>query len=176
MKSTWYALFGGAMVALGLLGAPLVQANPRPLVDAAWLREALAAGDVLLLDAQPGKLHEAGHIPGAVHVDLFAYGPDEADAQAMQRRMQSWGVSPGRTVVIYDQGGSYLAPRLFYELLYRGHPPERLHLLDGGMARWRALWRSGDSGEVCAAGSRQLPGAAPRGRTGRSSRGVGRRR
>jgi 3-mercaptopyruvate sulfurtransferase SseA len=139
MKSAWHTLFGSALVTLTLLAAPLAQASARPLVDAAWLQQALAAGDVLVLDAQPGKLHEAGHIPGAVHVDLFAYGPDEADAQAMQRRIQSWGVSPGRTVVIYDQGGSYFAPRLYYELLYRGHPPERLHLLDGGMAKWRAV-------------------------------------
>jgi len=139
MKSTWHALFGSALVTLTLLAAPPAQANARPLVDAAWLQQALAAGEVLVLDAQPGKLHEAGHIPGAVHVDLFAYGPDEADAQAMQQRIQSWGVSPGRTVVIYDQGGSYFAPRLYYELLYRGHPPERLHLLDGGMAKWRAV-------------------------------------
>ena len=143
MKSTWHALFGSAIVALvvgfGLLAAPLAQANPRPLVDAAWLQQALAAGDVLVLDAQPLKLHEAGHIPGAVHVDLFTYGIDEKDTQAMQRRIQSWGVSPGRTVVIYDQGGGYFAPRLYYELMYRGHPPERLHLLDGGMAKWRAV-------------------------------------
>ena len=143
MKPTWHALFGSAIVALivnfGLLAAPLAQANPRPLVDAAWLQQALAAGDVLVLDAQPVKLHEAGHIPGAVHVDMFTYGIDEKDTQAMQRRIQSWGVSPGRTVVIIDHGGSYLAPRLYYELLYRGHPPERLHLLDGGMAKWRAV-------------------------------------
>lgn len=138
MKPIWNALLGGALVAFCLLAAPFAQANSRPLVDAAWLQQALAAGDVLVLDAQPGKLHEAGHIPGAVHVDLFAYGPDEADAQAMQRRIQSWGVSPGRTVVITDHGATFLAPRLYYELLYRGHPPERLHLLDGGMARWRA--------------------------------------
>lgn len=139
MKSAWHTLFGSALVTLTLLAAPLAQASARPLVDAAWLRQAIAASDVLVLDAQPGKLHEAGHIPGAVHVDMFAYGPDEADAQAMQQRIQSWGVSPGRTVVIYDQGGSYFAPRLYYELLYRGHPPERLHLLDGGMAKWRAV-------------------------------------
>jgi 3-mercaptopyruvate sulfurtransferase SseA len=138
MKSIWRTLFGGAMVALCLQVAPPALASPRPLVDPVWLQQALAAGDVLVLDAQPGKLHEAGHIPGAVHVDVFAYGPDEADAQAMQRRIQSWGVSPRRTVVIYDQGGSYFAPRLYYELLYRGHPPERLHLLDGGMTKWRA--------------------------------------
>lgn len=138
MKSPWNALFGSAVIAVVLLTAPLAKADPRPLVDAAWVQKALAAGDVVVLDARPGKLYAAGHIPGAVHVDLFSYGPDEADVQAMQRRIQSWGVSPDRTVVIYDQGGSYLAPRLFYELLYRGHPLERLHLLDGGMARWRA--------------------------------------
>lgn len=138
MKSTWHALLGGAIVVLCLLSASYAQANSRPLVDAAWLQQALAAGDVLVLDAQPSKLHEAGHIPGAVHVDMFTYGIDEKDPQAAQRRIESWGVSPRRTVVIYDQGGFYLAPRLYYELLYRGHPPERLHLLDGGMARWKA--------------------------------------
>ena len=100
MKSIWHALLGSAIASICLLAVPFAQANPRPLVDAAWLQQALATGDVLVLDAQPGKLHEAGHIPGAVHVDLFAYRPDEADAQAMQRRIQSWGVSPGRTVVI----------------------------------------------------------------------------
>jgi len=138
MKPSWHALFGSAIVAFCLLAASYAQANPRPLVDAAWLQQALATGDVLVLDAQPGKLHEAGHIPGAVHVDLFTYGMDEKDTQAMQRRIESWGVSSGRTVVITDQGGSFLAPRLYYELLYRGHSPTRLHLLDGGMARWRA--------------------------------------
>jgi 3-mercaptopyruvate sulfurtransferase SseA len=91
-----------------------------------------------VLDAQPAKLYAAGHIPGAVHVDMFAYGIDEKDTQAMQLRIESWGVSSRRTVVIYDQGGTYLAPRLFYELLYRGHPLDRLHLLDGGLAQWRA--------------------------------------
>ena len=138
MKSTWHALFGSAIVALCLLVASPPQANPRPLVDPAWLQQALAAGEVLVLDAQPGKLYAAGHIPGAVHVDVFAWGMDSDDAQAMQRHIRSWGVSPDRTVVIADQGASYFAARTYYELLYRGHPPERLHVLDGGMAKWRA--------------------------------------
>ncbi len=75
MKPTWHALFGGALMAFCLLAAPFAQANLRPLVDATWLQQALAEGDMLVLDAQPGKLHEAGHIPGAVHVDLFALRP-----------------------------------------------------------------------------------------------------
>lgn len=139
MESIWRTLFGSVIVALCLQVAPPAQASPRPLVDPAWLQQALASGDVLVLDAQPGKLFEAGHIPGAVHVDVFAWGMDTDDAQAMQRHLRSWGVSPGRTVVIADQGGSYFAARTYYELLYRGHPPERLHVLDGGMAKWRAV-------------------------------------
>jgi len=138
MTSPWTVVLGRLILAFGLLAALPAQATPRSLVDVAWLQQALAAGELLLLDAQPVKLHDAGHIPGAVHVDVFAFGLDEKDAVAMQQRIRSWGVSPGRSVVIYDQGGSYFAPRLYYELLYRGHPPERLHLLDGGMARWRA--------------------------------------
>lgn len=137
MKPTLHALLASAITALCLLATPLVQA--RPLVDAAWLQQRLAAGDVLVLDAQPGKLHEAGHIPGAVRVNVFAWGMDEGNAQAMQRHIQSWGVSPDRTVVITDEGASFLAPRVYYELLYRGHPPERLHVLDGGMAKWRSV-------------------------------------
>jgi thiosulfate/3-mercaptopyruvate sulfurtransferase len=139
MKSAWSALLGSLLLVASLLAAPPLLANPRALVDAAWLQQRLAAGDVLVLDAQPGKMHEAGHIPGAVRVDVFAWGMDDGDPQAMQRHIQSWGVSPGRTVVITDQGASYLAPRVYYELLYRGHPPERLHVLDGGMAKWRAV-------------------------------------
>jgi thiosulfate/3-mercaptopyruvate sulfurtransferase len=91
-----------------LLGSAPALARESALVDAAWLRERMQAPGLLLLDTQPAKLHEAGHIPGAVHVDLFAYGPDEADAALMQRRIRSWGVSAGRKIVIYDQGGATL--------------------------------------------------------------------
>ncbi|HRZ61836.1 MAG TPA: rhodanese-like domain-containing protein [Rubrivivax sp.] len=138
MKSLWNTLTACVFVALTLPFAQGAQAGPGPLVDPAWLQRALAAGEVLVLDAQPSRLHAAGHIPGAVPVDVFAWAMDEGDAQAMQRHIRSWGVSPDRTVLITDQGASFLAPRVYYELLYRGHPPERLHVLDGGMAKWRA--------------------------------------
>ena len=138
MKSVRLVFFICAAISFTLFAAAPTQAKPGPLVDVAWLRQALASGDVVVLDAQPLKLHEAGHIPGAVQVDMFAYGIDEKDAQAMQLRIESWGVSSNRTVVIYDQGATFLAPRLYYELLYRGHPIDRLHVLDGGLAKWKA--------------------------------------
>jgi thiosulfate/3-mercaptopyruvate sulfurtransferase len=140
MQARCLVFISAAMLAVAvLLGSAPALARESALVDAAWLRERMQAPGLLLLDTQPAKLHEAGHIPGAVHVDLFAYGPDEADAALMQRRIRSWGVSAGRKIVIYDQGGSYFATRLFYELYYRGFPVEDLHVLDGGLAKWRAF-------------------------------------
>lgn len=109
---------------------------PGRLVDPAWLQQRL--GEVLLLDASVTPQHLAGHIPGAVSADLYRYGPSEPSPAVMEQRMQSWGVSPGRAIVVYDQGGDHMAPRLFHDLYYRGVPAADIYLLDGGLARWRA--------------------------------------
>lgn len=112
------------------------RARPGRLVDAGWLREHRA--EVLLLDASMTPQHRAGHIPGAVSADLYRYGVQEVSRAAMEKRIQSWGVSPGRKVVVYDQGADMMAPRLFYDLYYHGVPEAEIFLLDGGLAAWRA--------------------------------------
>jgi hypothetical protein len=44
-----------------------------------------------------------------VSVDLMTDGgAQETPLSGMERLYQSWGVSPGKTVVLYDQGGTYL--------------------------------------------------------------------
>ena len=106
------------------------------LVNVAWLQKHRA--DVVLLDASITPQHLAGHIPGAVSADLYRYGVHEPTPAAMEQRIRSWGVSPGRKVVVYDQGGDMMATRLFYDLYYHGAPAEDLFILDGGLAKWRA--------------------------------------
>ncbi|MCX2863626.1 rhodanese-like domain-containing protein [Paucibacter sp. PLA-PC-4] len=127
-----------ALACLLLLIGP---AAASPLVDPAWLRQALAsAAPPLLLDASPTRQHGAGHIPGAVNVDFYSYGAREVDAATMQARMRAWGIRNAgeQRIVIHDQGGTMLATWLFYELHRHGVAPERLHLLDGGLAAWKA--------------------------------------
>ncbi len=128
-----------AMVGL-LLGTGLAARAASPLVDAAWLRQALASpAPPLVLDASPTPLHAAGHIPGAISVDFYRYGSRELDAAGMQARLRSWGLSEGeRLIVIHDQGGAMMAPWIFYELYRHGVDPARLRLLDGGLAAWQA--------------------------------------
>ena len=73
-----------------------------------------------------------------MNVDVFSFGGREVPAAEMERRIQSWGISPGKKIVLYDQGGTYLATSLFFDLYYHGFPAEAVSVLDGGLAKWRA--------------------------------------
>lgn len=133
------------------------------LVSADWLEKNLKKPDVLVLDASPTQNYTAKHIPGAVSVsftqeeskslgvnlsygggvDYFTdtencpYAFQEMPVREMEKLFQSWGVSPHRKVVIYDQGGFFLATRLFFSLYYHGFPTKNLYILDGGLAKWQ---------------------------------------
>jgi len=108
-----------------------------PLVDVDWLSKNLTNPNVVILDASLGQLYAAKHIPGALGVDFLTYGFPERPLSEMERRYQSWGLSPGKKVVMYDQGGTFMATRLFFALYYHGYPAQDLFLLDGGLAKWQ---------------------------------------
>jgi len=126
-----------ALCALGLL-ATGVRADGGRLVSPAWLEQQLQAQAVLLLDASMPPQHAAGHIAGAVNAPAFATGGREIPVAAMERMLRAWGVSAGRRIVVYDEGGSWMATRLVHDLTYHGVPLEDIHLLDGGLHRWKA--------------------------------------
>jgi 3-mercaptopyruvate sulfurtransferase SseA len=107
------------------------------LASVDWLKQVLERDDVVVLDASPASLYAAKHIPGAVNVDLAGFGVGGIAASDMERSLQSWGVSAGKKVVIYDQGGSILATRVFYDLYYHGFPSADLLILDGGLSKWQ---------------------------------------
>ncbi len=106
------------------------------LASVGWLKKNLTRSEVVLIDASPAQLHRQQHIPGAIHCDLFTFGPKDLPLAQFEERLRSWGVSPGQQVVIYDQGGTYMATRLFWDLVHHGFPAESLLILDGGMSKW----------------------------------------
>ena len=108
------------------------------LVSVQWLEKNLNRSDIVLIDASFGQLYAAKHIAGAVNVDVFSFGGRENLPAEMEQRIQSWGVSAGKKVVIYDQGGTYMATSLFFDLYYHGFPPGNLFVLDGGLSKWQA--------------------------------------
>jgi thiosulfate/3-mercaptopyruvate sulfurtransferase len=131
----WFLLLCTTALCWALMAAPAAAA-PGRLVDATWLQANRA--DVVLLDASVTPQHLAGHIPGAVSADLYRYGVNQPTRAAMEQRIQSWGLSAGRKVVVYDQGADMMATRLFFDLYYNGVPAEDIFLLDGGLAQWKA--------------------------------------
>lgn len=127
-------------VACWLLAAPnlsAAQGITRHMVDVRWLEQHLNDPDVLVLDASLPPAYAAAHIPGAVNVNAFVYGGRELPVAEAEKLYQSWGISPTKTLILYDPGGSFMATRLFFSLYYHGFPAEKLAILDGGLAKWQ---------------------------------------
>jgi 3-mercaptopyruvate sulfurtransferase SseA len=122
-----------------LMPQPLLAAGEgrAHLVNVGWLQKNLSNPGVLVLDASAAQVYTAQHIPGAVHVDLLSYGAQEKSLAEMEQLYRSWGVSPDKTIVLYDGGGTYLATRVFFSLYYHGFPARSLFVLDGGLAKWQ---------------------------------------
>jgi thiosulfate/3-mercaptopyruvate sulfurtransferase len=95
----------------------------------------------LLIDLRPAEEFAAGHLPGAVHLDLFGISivdTDEAPLNAffwiIEHLLASRGVSNDVPVVVYDEQSGIRAARAFWFLEYFGHTGVRL--LDGGYDAW----------------------------------------
>jgi thiosulfate/3-mercaptopyruvate sulfurtransferase len=100
------------------------------------------------------EAYRAGHIPGAVYVDLDTELaappgrggrhplPDRADFEAAMRLA---GVSAARPVVVYDGASSVAAARAWWLLRYFGHPA--VSVLDGGLRAWTAAGGPVESGQ-----------------------------
>jgi len=123
----------------GLLGFPALsaaEALPGNLVTAQWLADHRTNPEVLILDASPAQAYAAKHIPGALSVDVYAWYGREARPADTEKLFREWGVSSGKTIVVYDQGGSMLATRVFFSLDSNGFTAANLFVLDGGLFQW----------------------------------------
>jgi thiosulfate/3-mercaptopyruvate sulfurtransferase len=120
-----------------------------PFVSIEWLRENL--DDVVVadcrwyLDGRSGRAaYDAGHVPGAVFVDLDTALTRHADAADAGRHpladpadfaaaMGGLGIGDDDTVIAYDDAGGVIAARLVWMLRAIGHEAA---LLDGGVGVW----------------------------------------
>lgn len=147
-----------------------------PLIDVRTLAAQSAEGPITVLDvrwtlAGSGRdEYAAGHLPGAVFVDLdtdLAASPGVAgrhplpDADAFTRAMRSCGVFQARPVVVYDAGDSTAAARAWWTLRYFGH--RSVKVLDGGYGAWLAAGQivSTESPEVEVGDFTARPGGMP---------------
>ena len=125
--------------------APEAYAKPDVLVDTAWVQEHLDDPKVRLVDVS-GKIddYNAGHIPGAVYVNVgeqMTNPEDEIRGQIMAQDglsalLSSIGVAEDTTVVFYDGTNNLLAARAYWVLKYYQHADVRIY--NGGSKKWVA--------------------------------------
>ncbi|MGB2572072.1 sulfurtransferase [Micromonospora citrea] len=119
----------------GQLAAELSRPEPPTLLDVRWR-----------LAGPPGRDdYAAGHLPGAVFVDLDTAlcGPPGVagrhplpDPAALQAALRAAGVRAGHPVVVYDGGDGMAAARAWWTLRWAGH--RQVRLLHGGWPAWLA--------------------------------------
>ncbi|MGW8065111.1 sulfurtransferase [Streptomyces ziwulingensis] len=168
-----------AIISASELGEALAGEDPPVLLDVRWQLSTAKAAGAAPFDGRAA--YAAGHLPGAVFVDLdrelaSAPGvrgrhplPEVAEFGAAMRRA---GVSSGRPVVVYDGGQGWAAARAWWLLCWTGHPNVRV--LDGGLPAWRgplsteapALAEGDFTPEPGAAGLLDADGAAALARSG----------
>ncbi|MFF3917454.1 sulfurtransferase [Streptomyces sp. NPDC001852] len=130
-----------AIITASELASDLTRDRPPVLLDVRWQLSLAKAAGAPAFDGRAE--YAAGHIPGAVFVDLDrelasepgANGrhplPDLAEFGDAMRRA---GVSADRPVVVYDGGQGWAAARAWWMLRWTGHPDVRV--LDGGLPSW----------------------------------------
>jgi len=107
-------------------------------------------------DSHGREQYLAGHLPGAVFVDLETELADPPSPQAgrhplpslqrLQASARRWGIRDGSSVVVYDASGGLAAARAWWLLCWGGLPDVRL--LDGGLDAWRRAGGPVESGDV----------------------------
>ncbi|WP_030902673.1 sulfurtransferase [Streptomyces sp. NRRL F-5126] len=130
-----------AIITARELGQALAGERPPVLLDVRWQLSTAAAAGAPPFDGR--SQYAAGHIPGAVFVDLdreLAAPPGERgrhplpDTAEFGAAMRRAGVRAGTPVVTYDGGQGWAAARAWWLLRWTGH--EDVRVLDGGLAAW----------------------------------------
>jgi thiosulfate/3-mercaptopyruvate sulfurtransferase len=146
-----------------------------PLVSPAWLAERLGAEDIAVLDASwhmpaanrdPAAEFNAVHIAGAGFFDIDGVADKSSglphmlpEPEVFAEAVGALGVGDETTVVAYDVGGLIASARLWWSLRAMGH--DKVVVLDGGLAKWRAEGRPIASGDAFARPKRFTPNPRP---------------
>ena len=95
------------------------------------------------------------HIPNAIFFDLDKNSKIDTDLPHMltdsnswQKSMSDMGIENKDEIVVYDNSDVISSCRCWYNLIYFGHDPKLVHVLDGGFKKWKKENRITNNKEV----------------------------
>ena len=84
------------------------------------------------------------HIPNAIFFDLDKNSKINTDLPHMLTDIKSWekilsnmGIENKDEIVIYDNSDVISSCRCWFNLIYFGHDPKLVHVLNGGFKKWK---------------------------------------
>ena len=121
------------------------------LVDTNWLEKNI--NNVKIIDCSwhmpqanrnSFKEYLNEHIPNAIFFDLDKNSKTNTALPHMLTDLNSWkkimedmGIENKDEIVIYDYSDVISSCRCWYNLIYFGHDPKLVHVLDGGFKKWK---------------------------------------
>ena len=99
--------------------------------------------------------YKEDHIPNAIFFDLDKNSKLDTDLPHMltsiklwQKIMSNMGIKNKDRIVIYDNSDVISSCRCWYNLIYFGHNPNLVHVLNGGFKKWKKEKKTTDSNKV----------------------------
>ena len=122
-----------------------------PLIDTTWLENNLKNVKVIDCSWHMPQTKRNGfdeyckeHIPNAIFFDLEKNSKLDTDLPHMLTDSRSWekimsdmGIENTDSIVIYDNSDVISSCRCWYNLIYYGHDPKLVHVLDRGFKKWK---------------------------------------
>ena len=141
-----------------------------PLIDTTWLENNLKNVKVIDCSWHMPQTKRNGfdeyckeHIPNAIFFDLEKNSKLDTDLPHMLTDSRSWekimsdmGIENTDSIVIYDNSDVISSCRCWYNLIYYGHDPKLVHVLDGGLKKWKKENKSIDNKVVITKTSKYL--------------------
>ena len=125
------------------------------LVTPQWLAQHINDENLVVVDVRMSPVglvpkkdmlaeFERGHIPGAVYFDIDDVADKNTDlphmlptAEAFSAAAGKLGISDQHTIVFYDEGNQFSAPRGWWT--FRNFGAQQVYVLDEGLNGWTAL-------------------------------------
>ncbi|HEY1372922.1 MAG TPA: sulfurtransferase [Candidatus Binatia bacterium] len=116
--------------------------RPELLTTPEELKAKLGAPNLRVIDTRQAEIYAQGHIPGAIHFDLFGISlidtspaPLAAFMSMIAHLFELRGVNLDTEVVFYEENSGMKASRGLWFLEYFGH--KKVSVLDGGIQAWK---------------------------------------
>ena len=132
------------------------------LVDTNWLEKNIDTVKIIdcswhMPQTQRNSFEEYNkeHIPNAIFFDLDKNSKIDTNLPHMLTDPNSWGKIMGNMgivnsdrIVVYDNSDVISSCRCWYNLIYYGHDPKLVHVLDGGLKKWKKEYKTTNNKEV----------------------------